>query len=140
MIFADVIGVSVIVFTVLFRLVNCVLVQTSFVPDEYWQSLEISHRMVFKYPLSYCLLLILTHLTASSLLICCSSVIYLKTYSLYKSLTILTYGYETWEWKEGIRGYSYPLLFALMYKLLQLISYDTVQLLVRLLPPTTVHF
>lgn len=81
-------GINITVFIVLVRLLNCVLVQTSFVPDEFWQSLEISHRMVFGY------------------------------------------GYETWEWKEGIRGYSYPLLFALMYKLLQLISYDTVYLLV----------
>lgn len=82
------VGVGIIVFTVGFRLLNCLLVQTSFVPDEYWQSLEISHRMVFNY------------------------------------------GYETWEWKTGIRGYSYPLVFALMYKLLHLINYDTVQLLV----------
>ncbi|TKS70126.1 GPI mannosyltransferase 3 [Collichthys lucidus] len=33
-------------------LINCLLVQTSFVPDEYWQSVEVSHRMVFKYPLT----------------------------------------------------------------------------------------
>ncbi|XP_051580288.1 GPI mannosyltransferase 3-like [Myxocyprinus asiaticus] len=79
---------GVTVFTVVFRLVNCLLVQSSFVPDEYWQSLEVSHRMVFNY------------------------------------------GYETWEWKEGIRGYSYPLLFAVMYKVLHLMNYDTVQLLI----------
>lgn len=42
----------VAVFCVLFRLMNCFLVQTSFVPDEYWQSLEVSHHMVFKYPLT----------------------------------------------------------------------------------------
>lgn len=41
---------QVVVFSVVFRLINCFLVQTSFVPDEYWQSLEVSHRMVFKYP------------------------------------------------------------------------------------------
>ncbi|KAG8001524.1 GPI mannosyltransferase 3 [Nibea albiflora] len=40
------------VFCVVFRLINCLLVQTSFVPDEYWQSVEVSHRMVFKYPLT----------------------------------------------------------------------------------------
>ncbi|KAL1007283.1 hypothetical protein UPYG_G00084510 [Umbra pygmaea] len=38
-----ILGVSVTVFSVVFRLINCVLVQTSFVPDEYWQSLEVSH-------------------------------------------------------------------------------------------------
>ncbi|KAM7424081.1 hypothetical protein PAMA_000437 [Pampus argenteus] len=42
----------VAVFSVVFRLINCFLVQTSFVPDEYWQSLEVSHHMVFKYPLT----------------------------------------------------------------------------------------
>lgn len=41
----------IIVFSVVFRLINCFLVQSSFVPDEYWQSLEVSHHMVFKYPL-----------------------------------------------------------------------------------------
>ncbi|XP_060780195.1 GPI mannosyltransferase 3 isoform X1 [Neoarius graeffei] len=83
-------GVNLALLSVIFRLVNCLLVQTSFVPDEYWQSLEVSHRMVFRY------------------------------------------GYETWEWKEGIRGYSYPLLFALIYKTLHLLQYDTVQLLILL--------
>ncbi|XP_060734382.1 GPI mannosyltransferase 3 [Tachysurus vachellii] len=83
-------GVSILLFSVIFRLINCLLVQTSFVPDEYWQSLEVSHRMVFRY------------------------------------------GYETWEWKAGIRGYSYPLLFAGIYKLLQLLHSDTPQLLILL--------
>lgn len=81
---------SVTVFCVVFRLINCLLVQTSFVPDEYWQSLEVSHRMVYNY------------------------------------------GYLTWEWKAGIRGFSYPLLFAFLYKILQFISYDSVQLLIWL--------
>lgn len=77
-------------FSVVFRLINCFLVQTSFVPDEYWQSLEVSHRMVFNY------------------------------------------GYLTWEWKERIRGFTYPLLFALIYKILQLINLDSVHLLIWL--------
>lgn len=29
------------------RIVNSLLVQTSFVPDEFWQSTEVSHHMVF---------------------------------------------------------------------------------------------
>lgn len=29
------------------RLVNSLFIQTSFVPDEYWQSIEVSHNMVF---------------------------------------------------------------------------------------------
>ncbi|XP_076851393.1 GPI alpha-1,2-mannosyltransferase 3 isoform X2 [Brachyhypopomus gauderio] len=88
-------GDSVTVCSIIFRLVNCLLVQTSYVPDEYWQSLEISHGMVFKY------------------------------------------GYECWEWKEGIRGYTYPLFFAVIYKILHLLRYDTVQLLVLL--PRVLH-
>ncbi|KAJ8391631.1 hypothetical protein AAFF_G00087720 [Aldrovandia affinis] len=50
-------GINVPLFTVAYRLVNCFLVQTSFVPDEYWQSLEVSHNMWtegirgFAYPL-----------------------------------------------------------------------------------------
>ncbi|XP_023251490.1 GPI mannosyltransferase 3 [Seriola lalandi dorsalis] len=77
----------VVVFSVVFRLINCFLVQTSFVPDEYWQSLEVSHRMVFNY------------------------------------------GYLTWEWKEGLRGFSYPLFFAFIYKILYFIKLDSVNLL-----------
>ncbi|KAL7405715.1 hypothetical protein ABVT39_006176 [Epinephelus coioides] len=80
----------VAVFAVVFRLINCFLVQTSFVPDEYWQSLEVSHRMVFNY------------------------------------------GYLTWEWKAGIRGFTYPLFFAFIYKILYFINYDSVYLLIWL--------
>ncbi|XP_070762231.1 GPI mannosyltransferase 3 isoform X2 [Enoplosus armatus] len=83
-------GTRVVVFSVAFRLINCFLVQTSFVPDEYWQSLEVSHHMVFNY------------------------------------------GYLTWEWKAGIRGFSYPLFFAVIYKILHFINYDSVYLLIWL--------
>ncbi|PIK52103.1 putative GPI mannosyltransferase 3-like [Apostichopus japonicus] len=38
------------VFLVIFRCLNTVLVQTSFVPDEYWQSLEVAHKTTFGYP------------------------------------------------------------------------------------------
>ncbi|XP_055571209.1 GPI mannosyltransferase 3 isoform X4 [Falco biarmicus] len=71
------------------RALNCAVVQTSFVPDEYWQSLEVAHRMVFNY------------------------------------------GYLTWEWASGLRGYSYPLIFASIYKTLQLLAKDDVQLLLQ---------
>ncbi|XP_019910540.1 GPI mannosyltransferase 3 isoform X2 [Esox lucius] len=85
-----VLGIGVTVFTVVLRLINCFLVQTSFVPDEYWQSLEVAHRMVFNY------------------------------------------GYQTWEWTAGIRGFSYPLVFAVLYKILHFFTYDAVQLLIWL--------
>uniref|UniRef100_A0A672YEG5 Mannosyltransferase n=1 Tax=Sphaeramia orbicularis TaxID=375764 RepID=A0A672YEG5_9TELE len=83
-----VLGLRVALLTVAFRLINCFLVQTSFVPDEYWQSLEVSHHMVFKYP--------------STLL------------------------------STGIRGFSYPLLFAIIYKILQCMNYDSIYLLIWL--------
>ncbi len=41
----------VLSFLVGFRLVNAFVCTTAFVPDEYWQSLEVAHRMVFGYPL-----------------------------------------------------------------------------------------
>ncbi|XP_048887452.1 GPI mannosyltransferase 3 [Brienomyrus brachyistius] len=81
-------GFAIIGFSVGFRLINCFLVQSSYVPDEYWQSLEVSHRMVFGY------------------------------------------GYLTWEWTERIRSHSYPVLIAILYKMLHILGYDTVQLLV----------
>ncbi|MBZ3881727.1 GPI mannosyltransferase 3 [Sciurus carolinensis] len=48
----DLIGENIylVLFTIALRIFNCFLVQTSFVPDEYWQSLEVAHHMVFKYP------------------------------------------------------------------------------------------
>jgi len=32
-----------------FRMLNALIMQTSFVPDEYWQSMEVAHNMVFGY-------------------------------------------------------------------------------------------
>ncbi|XP_062998904.1 GPI mannosyltransferase 3 [Elgaria multicarinata webbii] len=42
-------NVYLCLFSITLRLLNCFLVQTSFVPDEYWQSLEVAHHMVFNY-------------------------------------------------------------------------------------------
>ncbi|XP_063170283.1 GPI mannosyltransferase 3 isoform X2 [Candoia aspera] len=72
------------------RLVCCVSVRTSFVPDEYWQSLEVAHRAAFGY------------------------------------------GSLTWEWAEGLRSPLYPLLFAGLYKVLQLLAKDEAPLLIWL--------
>ena len=33
-----------------FRVVNALLSFSAFVPDEYWQALEVAHNMVFGYP------------------------------------------------------------------------------------------
>ncbi|EHB03559.1 GPI mannosyltransferase 3, partial [Heterocephalus glaber] len=40
------------------------------------------------------------------------------------------YGHLTWEWTQGLRGYTYPLIFASIYKVLHLLGKDSVQLLV----------
>uniref|UniRef100_A0A4X1TEU1 Mannosyltransferase n=1 Tax=Sus scrofa TaxID=9823 RepID=A0A4X1TEU1_PIG len=81
-------NIYLVLFTIALRICNCFLVQTSFVPDEYWQSLEVAHHMVFNY------------------------------------------GYLTWEWTERLRGYTYPLIFASIYKILHLLGKDSVQLLI----------
>ncbi|KAF0298627.1 GPI mannosyltransferase 3 [Amphibalanus amphitrite] len=70
------------------RLVSVIVVQTSFVADEYWQSLEIAHFICFGY------------------------------------------GYKTWEWKEGIRSYLFPMMIAAIYKILQLLGLDYKHVLV----------
>ncbi|GAB1607086.1 GPI mannosyltransferase 3-like, partial [Argonauta hians] len=41
------------------------------------------------------------------------------------------YGYETWEWKHGLRGYLYPTTFTLLYKLLHLLHLDYRILLIK---------
>ena len=37
---------------ILYRVINALLVQTRFVPDEYWQSIEVSYYMNYQYPLN----------------------------------------------------------------------------------------
>ncbi|KAK6179580.1 hypothetical protein SNE40_011906 [Patella caerulea] len=72
------------------RCVNALMIQTHFVPDEYWQSLEVGHNMAFGY------------------------------------------GYMTWEWREGLRGYTYPLVFAVLFKIQQILGLDTRILMIKL--------
>ncbi|PFX22760.1 GPI mannosyltransferase 3 [Stylophora pistillata] len=45
---------------------------------------------------------------------------------------VFGYGYLTWEWKEGLRGWTFPLIFATSYKLLALFGIDTAKFLVVL--------
>ncbi|KAK3283630.1 hypothetical protein CYMTET_8683 [Cymbomonas tetramitiformis] len=66
-----------------FRIVNALVVCTYFNADEYWQSLEVAHYLVFGY------------------------------------------GHLTWEWKEAIRSYIHPLLFATVYKVLAVTGLDS---------------
>ncbi len=55
------------------------------------------------------------------------------------SLTALTYGYLTWEWQEAIRGYTHPLIFAALYKLLAVLNLDWPIALVRILDLSSAH-
>lgn len=57
------------------RLFNSLTLRTFFQADEYWQSLEPAHELVYGY------------------------------------------GYLTWEWKQGIRSFSYPLLYSIVYQI-----------------------
>lgn len=79
----DGLSALVVAAVVAWRLVNALLVQSSFVPDEYWQALEVAHRWVFGY------------------------------------------GHLTWEWSFGLRGVTHPLVFASLYRGLQLLGADT---------------
>lgn len=73
---------------VLFRVVNAVCVRTFFSADEYWQSLEVAHKLVFGY------------------------------------------GHLTWEWTHALRGYLHPLIFAVPYKIAQLVGLDSTLVMV----------
>ncbi|KAL1916428.1 uncharacterized protein VTP21DRAFT_5619 [Calcarisporiella thermophila] len=72
---------------IVFRVANALVIRTQSVPDEYWQSLEVAHWVVFGY------------------------------------------GYLTWEWREKIRSFAHPLLFAGVYKLLDVLRLDQTKLL-----------
>ena len=79
---------SVLWMALLLRVVNAFSVQTYFNPDEYWQALEVAHRMAFGF------------------------------------------GHLTWEWHEHIRGYTHPLLFAVLYHVLRITGLDYPSLVV----------
>ncbi|XP_059620230.1 GPI mannosyltransferase 3-like [Phlebotomus argentipes] len=77
-------GVWVFLILLAVRLLSVLFVKTSYVPDEYWQSLEVAHKLVYGY------------------------------------------GYLTWEWTQGIRSYLQPLIFAGVYKVLDLFHVNCV--------------
>lgn len=75
---------------VMIRTASVFFIQTWYVPDEYWQSLEVAHKFTFGY------------------------------------------GELTWEWKQGIRSYIYPLLISVLYKILFLLRLDYANALVNI--------
>lgn len=38
---------------------------------------------------------------------------------------VFKYGFLTWEWKEGLRSYFHPLIFAILYKVLYILNLDS---------------
>ena len=86
------------------RVVGSLLVGTYFNPDEYWQGPEVAHRMVFGYGFKYA--------GTACMHVCqCCCVLIAPSPSLYC---------RTWEWQPEamLRGYTHPLLFACLYKVL----------------------
>jgi phosphatidylinositol glycan class B len=49
-----------------------------------------------------------------------------------RALSHSSYGHLTWEWTRGIRSYFYPSVFALLYKLLDVLKIDERVLLILL--------
>ena len=43
---------------------------------------------------------------------------------------VFGYGYVTWEWTRGLRGFTHPLIFASVYKAAAMLGLDTVPVLV----------
>ncbi|ORX57681.1 hypothetical protein BCR36DRAFT_409156, partial [Piromyces finnis] len=87
--------IKIFLMLILFRFYNSLSLGTFFVPDEYWQSIEVAHNFVFDY------------------------------------------GYLTWEWKEKIRSFSYPLLFTIPYMILKHLNLDNTDLIIYF--PRIIH-
>lgn len=54
-----------------------------------------------------------------------------SSFRCFLPLFFYRYGYLTWEWQHGLRGYLYPSMFALLYKILSIFGLDHRLLLVR---------
>lgn len=102
----------VLAFCLAFRLVNSILIQTYFNPDEHWQSLEVAHHVVFGY----------MHCVIPTSCFKISS--YLLLYLFNDWFDWIRYGHLTWEWKKGIRSYLHPLIFAFLYKVMAFLHLD----------------
>ena len=94
---------------------HAVAVCTHFNPDEYWQSLEVAHQMVFGCACS---------LPKTGLPARIPALRWRHAPPTNRSMR--RYGHLTWEWapETQLRGYAHPLLFAALYKLLALLGLD----------------
>lgn len=108
------------------RVVNALVIQTQFSPDEYWQTVEVAHNMVFGS----------VGMIENWVLV---KFLSQKVIRLYKFIVygfgcfVCRYGFLTWEWRKAIRSYLYPFLFALLYKILDILHLDYRLLLVGFL-------
>ena len=46
----------------LFRILSIFLIKTWYVPDEYWQSLEVGHKLAFGYVIVYFIIIIIPYI------------------------------------------------------------------------------
>jgi len=44
---------------------------------------------------------------------------------------VFGYGYETWDWKFGLRGYAFPFVFELAFRVLKFLGLHDTRWLVR---------
>lgn len=115
------------------RMLNSLLVQTQFNPDEHWQALEVAHRITFGYPKFDQVLLM--NVTPISFYLLPSSRSHSTSYQTHVLLLLINdiYGHLAWEWKKGIWGYLHPMLFGFLYKVLEVLCLDTPLFTVNLL-------
>lgn len=115
------------------RMINSLLVQTYFNPDEHWQALEVGHRIAFGYTFNQKL----NFPNVVSLFFPFFSLSFLSFEMDFIIIIIFyigcRYGHLTWEWKKGIRTYLHPVLFAALYKVLAFSLLDTPWFMVILL-------
>ena len=105
------------------RCLNALLLQTAFAPDEYWQSLEVAHRLAFgcapPVPARRACCVrawqgVACRLAAAAPHPCTRGM----------PLTC-RYGHLTWEWVAGLRSYVHPGAFAALYWLLGQLGLDS---------------
>ena len=91
------------------RCLNALLLRTAFAPDEYWQSVEVAHRMVFG---------------CAGRLARAPPCVPSPPHPL-PHPPVPSYGHLTWEWAAGLRSYAHPAPFAALYLALRQLGLDS---------------
>ena len=110
-----------------YRILTVFICQTYFVPDEYWQSLEVAHKYTFGYPYVVCLFIMCLRMFTSTVYL---YLMYVADSNANESLAKVTYGHVTWEWDKAIRSSIHPFMFVGVYKMLSIINLDTSEMIV----------